>query len=53
MAMREPGRSHTHNATFEHRIGHTYTLRIYLPQAQAGPGYLDGTSHSQRVGGTV
>jgi hypothetical protein len=33
--------------------GHTYTLRIYLPQAQAGPGYLDGTSHSQRVGGTA
>jgi hypothetical protein len=33
------------------RRGHTYTLRIYLPKAQAGPGYLDGTSHSQRVGG--
>jgi hypothetical protein len=33
--------------------GHTYTLRIYLPQRQAGPGYLDGTSHSQRVGGTA
>ena len=31
--------------------GHTYTLRIYLPQQQAGPGYMDGTSHSQRVGG--
>jgi hypothetical protein len=34
------------------RRGHTYTLRIYLPQRQAGPGYMDGTSHSQRVGGT-
>jgi hypothetical protein len=33
--------------------GHTYRLRIYLPQPQAGPGYLDGTSHSQRVGGTA
>jgi len=33
--------------------GHTYKLRIYLPQQQAGPGYLDGTSHSQRVGGTA
>jgi len=33
--------------------GHTYTLRIYLPQRQAGPGYLAGTSHSQRVGGTA
>jgi hypothetical protein len=33
------------------RRGHTYTLRIYLPQRQAGPGYMDGTSHSQRVGG--
>jgi hypothetical protein len=32
--------------------GHTYSLRIYLPQQQAGPGYLDGTSHTQRVGGT-
>lgn len=32
--------------------GHTYTLRIYLPQQQAGPGYLDGTSHTQHVGGT-
>ena len=32
--------------------GHTYTLRIYFPQRQAGPGYMDGTSHSQRVGGT-
>jgi hypothetical protein len=31
--------------------GHTYTLRIYLTQAQAGPGYLDGTSIVQRVGG--
>ena len=31
--------------------GHTYTLRVYFPQRQAGPGYLDGTSHSQRVGG--
>lgn len=35
------------------RHGHTYTLRIYLPQAQAGPGYLNGTSHTQRVGGTA
>ena len=26
--------------------GHTYTLRIYLPSRQAGPGYMDGTSHS-------
>jgi hypothetical protein len=34
------------------RRGHTYTLRIYLPQAQAGPGYLDGTSQVRRVGGT-
>jgi len=32
--------------------GHTYKLRIYLPQQQAGPGYLDGTSHTQHVGGT-
>jgi hypothetical protein len=32
--------------------GHTYTLRIYLPQQQAGHGYLDGTSHTQHVGGT-
>lgn len=31
--------------------GHTYTLRIYLPQQQAGHGYLDGTSHTQHVGG--
>jgi hypothetical protein len=34
------------------RRGHTYTLRIYLLQAQAGPGYLDGTSQVRRVGGT-
>jgi hypothetical protein len=33
------------------RRGHTYTLRIYLPQRQAGAGYMSGTSHSQRVGG--
>jgi hypothetical protein len=33
--------------------GHTYTLRIYLPQQQAGPGYLNGTSHTQRVGGNA
>ncbi len=33
--------------------GHTYTLRIYLSQPQAGPGYLDGTSHARRVGGTA
>jgi len=40
-------------ATFHVHLkkGHTYTLRIYLPQRQAGPGYMDGTSHSQRVGG--
>ena len=31
--------------------GHTYTVRIYLPQKQAGPGYLDGSSHIRRVGG--
>ena len=31
--------------------GHTYTVRIYLPQRQAGPGYLDGSSHIRRVGG--
>jgi hypothetical protein len=33
------------------RRGKTYTVRIYLPQRQAGPGYLDGTSHVRRVGG--
>jgi hypothetical protein len=33
------------------RHGHTYTLRIYLTKAQAGSGYLDGTSQAQRVGG--
>jgi hypothetical protein len=33
------------------RHGHTYALRIYLTQSQAGPGYLDGTSQIQRVGG--
>ena len=33
------------------RRGHTYALRIYLTQSQAGPGYLDGTSLVQRVGG--
>jgi hypothetical protein len=32
--------------------GHTYTVRIYLPQRQSGPGYLDGSSHVRRVGGT-
>lgn len=32
--------------------GHVYTLRIYLTKAQAGPGYLDGTSQIKRVGGT-
>lgn len=31
--------------------GHSYWLRIYLPQTQAGPGYLDGASHTRRVGG--
>jgi hypothetical protein len=31
--------------------GHTYTVRIYLPRTQAGPGYLDGISHIRRVGG--
>jgi hypothetical protein len=31
--------------------GHSYWLRIYLPQSQAGIGYLDGTSHTQIVGG--
>jgi hypothetical protein len=31
--------------------GHTYYVRIYLPKVQAGPGYLDGTSHTRRVGG--
>ncbi len=33
------------------RRGHTYRLRIFLPQAQAGTGYLDGTSHTRQVGG--
>jgi hypothetical protein len=33
--------------------GHTYLVRIYLPQRQAGPGYLDGVSHARRVGGTA
>jgi hypothetical protein len=33
--------------------GRTYTVRIYLPQRQAGPGYLDGVSHVRRVGGTA
>ena len=32
--------------------GHTYTVRIYLPRSQAGSGYLDGVSHTRRVGGT-
>jgi hypothetical protein len=31
--------------------GKTYSVRIYLPQRQAGTGYLDGTSHTRRVGG--
>ena len=31
--------------------GRVYTVRIYLPQRQAGPGYLDGASHVRRVGG--
>jgi hypothetical protein len=31
--------------------GKTYFVRIYLPQRQAGPGYLDGVSHARRVGG--
>jgi hypothetical protein len=31
--------------------GRTHTVRIYLPQRQAGPGYLDGASHTRRVGG--
>jgi hypothetical protein len=34
------------------RRGHVYTLRIYLTKAQAGPGYLDGTSQIKHVGGT-
>jgi hypothetical protein len=33
------------------RRGKTYFVRIYLPQRQAGPGYLDGVSHVRRVGG--
>ena len=33
--------------------GHTYKLRIYLPQSQAGAGYLDGSSHIRSVGGTA
>jgi hypothetical protein len=35
----------------ELRRGHTFVVRIYLPYAQAGPGYLAGTSHTRRVGG--
>jgi hypothetical protein len=31
--------------------GKTYYVRIYLTKQQAGPGYLDGTSHTRRVGG--
>lgn len=31
--------------------GKTYTTRIYLSKAQAGPGYLDGSSAIRRVGG--
>lgn len=46
--------NHLSVATFKVVLpkGHTYSLRIYLPQAQAGKGYLDGTSHTRRVGGT-
>lgn len=33
------------------RRGHTYWLRIYLPKSQSGTGYLDGASHTRRVGG--
>lgn len=33
--------------------GHTYTLRIYVPQRHAGLGYLDGVSRTGRVGGTA
>jgi hypothetical protein len=35
------------------RRGRTYNVRIYLPQRQAGFGYLDGVSHVRRVGGTA
>ena len=35
-----------HIALKAHR---TYHLRIYLPQAQAGPGYLNGLSMTRRV----
>jgi hypothetical protein len=31
--------------------GHLYTLRIYLPARQAGPGYVDGASQARRVAG--
>jgi hypothetical protein len=31
--------------------GRTYTVRIYLPKRQSGPGYLDGTSRVRRVAG--
>jgi hypothetical protein len=31
--------------------GKTFFVRIYLPQRQSGPGYLDGVSHVRRVGG--
>jgi hypothetical protein len=33
--------------------GKTYFVRIYLPQRQAGSGYLDGISHTRRVGGAT
>jgi hypothetical protein len=33
--------------------GRTYTVRIYLPQRQAGPGYLNAVSHVRRVGGAA
>jgi Ig domain of plant-specific actin-binding protein len=33
------------------RHGHTYRLRIFLPQSQAGVGYLSGVSHTRAVGG--
>jgi hypothetical protein len=31
--------------------GKTYLVPIYLPNAQSGVAYLDGVSHSRRVGG--
>ena len=35
------------------RRGRTYIVRIYLPKAQSGRGYLDGVSHTRHVGGTA